>query len=123
MEPRERPRETKSLVHNLKAGLSTKMLLAIHRASSLVRPAWRLSPFPLAGLPVIAGHTTLNHFIPPVIARHDQGSEVAAAEAKRAKRNHNENLQQLAHRPSPYALPTSPDSLAMLAAILRPHPC
>ena len=28
----------------------------------------------------------------PLIARHDEGSEVAAAEAKRAERNHNENL-------------------------------
>jgi hypothetical protein len=41
-------------------------------------------PFPFAGLPVIAGDAALNHFIAPLIARHDEGSEVAGAEAERA---------------------------------------
>src|SRR6266571_1949888 len=59
---------------------------------------WRLPPFPFAGLPVVAGNTALDHFVTPLIARHDDGSEVAAAEAKRAERHHNDDLQQqLAH--------------------------
>jgi hypothetical protein len=39
----------------------------------LVGPAWRLSPFPFAGLPVVAGDTALDHFVPPLITRHDEG--------------------------------------------------
>jgi hypothetical protein len=53
-----------------------------------------LSPFPFAGLPVVAGQTALDHFVAPLIARHDEGSDIAAAEAKRAERNHNDDLQQ-----------------------------
>jgi hypothetical protein len=58
----------------------------------------RLSPFPFAGLPVVAGDAALDHFVTPLIARDDERSEVAAAEAKRAERHHNDDLQQqLAH--------------------------
>jgi hypothetical protein len=40
----------------------------------------------------------LDHFVAPLIARHDEGSEVAAAEAKRGERHHYKDLQgQLAH--------------------------
>ena len=61
-------------------------------------PRRRLSPFPFAGLPVVASDTALDHFVAPLIARHDEGSEVAAAEAKGAESHHNENLQrQLVH--------------------------
>jgi hypothetical protein len=60
-----------------------------------------LSPFPLAGPLVVVGKTALDHIAAPLIARHDEGSETAAAEAKRAKRYHNDDLQpQLAHDPS-----------------------
>jgi hypothetical protein len=60
----------------------------------LVGPTWRLSPFPFAGRPVVAGDAALDHFVAPLIACHDEGSEVAAAEAKRAKCNHDDELQQ-----------------------------
>src|SRR4029077_11421117 len=53
----------------------------------------RLSPFPFAGLPVVTGDTALDHFVAPPIAGHDEGSEIAAAEAKGAERNHNAELQ------------------------------
>src|SRR5262249_29049382 len=57
-----------------------------------------LSPFPFAGVPIVAGGAALDHFVPPLIARHDEGSEVAAAEKERAERDHNEDRQeQLAH--------------------------
>ena len=39
----------------------------------------RLTPFPFAGVPVVAGDAALDHFVAPLIARHDEGSEVAAA--------------------------------------------
>ena len=64
-------------------------------------PTCLLSPFPLAGPLVVVGKTALDHIAAPLIARHDEGSETAAAEAKRAKRYHNDDLQpQLAHDPS-----------------------
>jgi hypothetical protein len=66
-----------------------------------VAPTCLLSPFPLAGPLVVVGKTALDHIAAPLIARHDEGSETAAAEAKRAKRYHNDDLQpQLAHDPS-----------------------
>src|SRR5215467_5078928 len=61
--------------------------------AGLVAPSCLLSPFPLAGLLVVVGKTALNHFVAPLIARHDEGSETAAAEAKRAERHHNAELQ------------------------------
>jgi hypothetical protein len=73
------------------------MFTAILRASlhfPRLRFFRRLSPFPFAGLPVVAGNTALDHLVPPLIARHDEGSEVAAAEAKRGERHHNDDLQQ-----------------------------
>ena len=61
----------------------------------------RLAAFPFAGVPIVAGDATLDHFVAPLVARHDEGSEVAAPEAKRAERHHNEGPQeQLAHRSS-----------------------
>jgi len=66
-----------------------------------VAPTCLLSPFPLAGPLVVVGKTALDHIAAPLIARHDEGSEIAAAEAKRAERHHNDDLQpQLAHHPS-----------------------
>jgi hypothetical protein len=55
---------------------------------------WRLSPFPFAGLPVIAGDTALDHFIAPLIARHNERGEIATAKAKRAKSYHDDDLQE-----------------------------
>ena len=49
-------------------------------------PTSLLSPFPLAGPLVVVGKIALDHFVAPLIARHDEGSEVAAAEAERAER-------------------------------------
>ena len=67
-------------------------------STALLRPlvalVWRLTPFPFAGLPVVVSETPLNHFVPPLIARYDEGRQVAAAEAKRAERYYNEDLQQ-----------------------------
>ena len=48
-------------------------------------PTCLLSPFPLAGPLVVVGKTALDHIAAPLIARHDEGSETAAAEAKRAE--------------------------------------
>ena len=60
--------------------------------------AWWFSPFPFAGLFVVASDTALDHFVAEPVARHDEGDEVAAAEAKRAERNHNAKLEyQFAH--------------------------
>ena len=58
---------------------------------------WRLAPFPFAGLPVVAGDTTLNHFIAPFVACHDERDEVAAAKTKPAKGGHDNELRQLTH--------------------------
>jgi hypothetical protein len=55
---------------------------------------WRLSPFPFAGLPVVAGNAALDHFIAPLIARHDERGEIATAKAKPAKGDHDDDLQQ-----------------------------
>jgi len=59
---------------------------------------WRLAPFPFAGLPVVAGDTTLNHFIAPFVACHDERDEIAAAKAKPAKGGNYGELRQLTHR-------------------------
>src|SRR5215468_1174832 len=91
---------------------SLAIFAAIRRASSrvsslaadsagLILKYRRLAPFPFAGVPIVAGDAALDHFVAPLVARHDEGSEVAATEAKRAERHHNEGLQeQLAHRSS-----------------------
>jgi len=64
----------------------------------LVAPTRLLSPFPLASPLVVVGKTALNQVVAPLIARHDEGSETAAAEAKGAESHYNENLQrQLVH--------------------------
>jgi hypothetical protein len=51
-----------------------------------------LSPFPLAGPLVVVGKTALDHIAASLIARHDEGSETTAAEAKRAERHHKAEL-------------------------------
>jgi hypothetical protein len=38
------------------------------------------------------GKTAVNHSGAPLFARHDEGSETAAAEAKRAERRHKAEL-------------------------------
>jgi len=38
------------------------------------------------------GKTALNHIVAPLIVRHDEGSETAAAEAKRAEGHHKAEL-------------------------------
>jgi hypothetical protein len=82
---------------------SLAILTAIRRASlhlPRIRFFRRLSPFPSASLPVVAGDTALDHFVAPAVACDDEAREVSAAEANRAERNRNENLtQQLAHGP------------------------
>jgi hypothetical protein len=57
----------------------------------------RFSPFPFAGLPVVAGDTALDHFVAPFVAYHDERGEITAAKAKRAKSYHDDELQQLTH--------------------------
>ena len=42
---------------------------------------------------VVTGDAELDHFVAPLIARHDEGSEVAAAEAKRGERHYEDDLQ------------------------------
>src|SRR5262249_31272284 len=91
---------------------SLAIFAAIRRASSwvsglaagsagFVLKYRRVAPFPFAGVPIVAGDAALDHFVAPLVARHDEGSEVATPEAKRAERHHNEGLQeQLAHRSS-----------------------
>jgi hypothetical protein len=46
----------------------------------------RLSPFPFAGLPVVAGDAALDHFVAPAVASDDEGGQVATGEAKPAER-------------------------------------
>jgi hypothetical protein len=63
---------------------------------------WRLSPLPFASLPVVASGAALDHLVAPLIARHDEGSKIATAEANRAERDHDDDLrQQLAHDLTP----------------------
>jgi hypothetical protein len=54
---------------------------------------WRLPPIPFPGLPVVASDPALDHFVSPFVARHDERGEITAAEAKRAERDHNDDLQ------------------------------
>ena len=58
----------------------------------LVAPTCLLSPFPLASPFVVVCKTALNHVVAPLIARHDECNEVAAAEAKHAERGHKAEL-------------------------------
>jgi hypothetical protein len=39
----------------------------------------RLTQFQFAGLPIVVGDAALDHFVAPLVARHDEGGEVAAA--------------------------------------------
>ena len=55
---------------------------------------WRLAPFPFAGLPIVASDAALDHFVAPFVARQDEANEIAAAKAKPAKGNHDNDLQQ-----------------------------
>jgi hypothetical protein len=82
---------------------SFAIFAAIRRASlhfPCPRFLWRLSPFPFAGLLIVAGDTALNHFVTPFVARHDKCSENTATKAKRAERHDDDELQQLTHRNS-----------------------
>jgi hypothetical protein len=56
--------------------------------------AWRRAPFPFASHPVETGDVALDHFVPPLIARYDEGGEIADAKAKGAERHQNESLQR-----------------------------
>jgi hypothetical protein len=80
-------------------------IFAAIRRASLYFPRLRFlrsfPPFPFAGLRVVAGSTALDHFVAPILVRHDEGGEVAAAKAKRAERHHDDELQLLAHGPTP----------------------
>jgi hypothetical protein len=66
-----------------------------------LRFLWRLSPFPFAGLLIVAGNIAPNHFVAPFVARYDERNEIAAAKAKRAERHHDDELQLLTHGPFP----------------------
>jgi hypothetical protein len=69
-------------------------------SSHVPRPRFlrRLSPFPFAGLLIVSSDTALDHFVAVFVASHDECDEIAAAKAKCAERDYNENLQQqLAH--------------------------
>ncbi len=68
------------------------------RSHSISRFLRRLSPFPFAGVPVVAGDAALDHFVAPFVACHDERGEITAAKAKRAKGPHDDELQQLTHR-------------------------
>ena len=46
---------------------------------------WPPSPFPFASLPVVAVNPALDHFVPPLIPRHNEGSEGPTTAAKRAE--------------------------------------
>jgi hypothetical protein len=83
----------------------------------------RFFPFPFAGPRVVAGDTAPNHLVAPFVARHHERNEIAAAEAKRAERDYNENLQQqLAHGSSSYLgiiAPLTSDGGSIALAISR----
>src|SRR5215472_16385132 len=82
---------------------------AIRRASALVSSFgcgssawfilkyWRLAPFPFAGVPIVTGDAALDHFAAPLVARHDEGGQVAEAKAKYGERRHDDELQPLTH--------------------------
>jgi hypothetical protein len=57
----------------------------------------RLSPFPFAGVPVVASDAALDHFVAPAVACDDESGQVATAETKRAERCHDDELQQVTH--------------------------
>jgi hypothetical protein len=74
------------------------MFTAILRASlHFPRPRflWRLTPFPFAGLLIVASETALDHFVAIFVACYNEGNEIAAAKANRAERHHDDELQQL----------------------------
>jgi len=58
----------------------------------------RRAPFPFAGVPIVAGDAALDHLVAPLVARHDEGGQVAEAKAKRCERRHDDELQQVTHR-------------------------
>jgi putative membrane protein len=75
-----------------------------------LRFLWRLPPFPFAGLLIVASGTALDHFVAVFVACHDERNETAAAKAKPAKSDHDDNLQQfITHR-------NNSGSLAIFAA-------
>jgi hypothetical protein len=75
----------------------------------------RLSPFPFAALPVVASDPAFDHFVSPFVACDDERGEKAATKAKRAKGEHDDELQELTHcvaQGGPYSLRS-----------FAPHPC
>ena len=64
---------------------------------SIFRLFRRLSPFPLAGLPVVAGDSALDHFVAPAVACNNEGDQITTAEAKRSEAGHDHELQQITH--------------------------
>jgi hypothetical protein len=46
---------------------------------------WRLTPFPFAGLPVVAGDATLCHFTAPFVALYDERYEIPAQSKSRRR--------------------------------------
>jgi len=69
----------------------------------------RLFPFPFAGLPVVAGHTALDHFVAPAVSLNNKRDAVAAAKADGPEHHHNADLQQqLTHEEPSQAVGVAP---------------
>src|SRR5215472_4530302 len=65
-----------------------------------------------SGLPAVAGDAALDHFVAPAVACDDEAGQVATAETKLAKGDHDDELQQLTHRTSSGSFAISPRSAA-----------
>jgi hypothetical protein len=78
---------------------------------------WRFAPLPFAGLPIVAGDTTLYHFVAPLVSYHDERDEIAAAKANRAKTRHDHELRYLTHRS--VSLRQTPHLLDSNRAVIR----
>jgi hypothetical protein len=63
-------------------------------------------------VPIVTGDAALDHFVAPLVARHDECGQVAEAKAKRGERRHDDELQLFTHC-------TISGSLAIFAAIRR----
>ena len=78
----------------LPAGLHSLVFTRTNAGAGHSIRFWRLAPFPFAGLPIVASDAALDHFVAPFVARQDEANEIAAAKAKPAKGNHDNDLQQ-----------------------------